>query len=88
LTRSPLDLKAVLDVPLRVSVVLGRTRMRLEDVARLTRGAVVELDRLQGEPLDVMVGDKVVARGEAVVVNGKLGVRLLEVVGEALERAG
>lgn len=75
---SRLDL--LLDVPLKVSVVLGRTRMPIQDLLQLAPGGIVELDRLAGEPLDIIVGGKLVARGEAVVVNDRLGVRVTEIV--------
>ena len=68
------------DVELTVKIELGRTRMRVEDVLRLGPGAVVELDRLAGDPVDVFVNDRLVARGEVVVLNEKFAVRLTEVV--------
>lgn len=70
----------LLDVPLKVSVELGRTKMPIQDLLRLAPGGVVELDRLAGEPLDITVNGKLVARGEAVVVNERLGVRITEII--------
>lgn len=70
----------LLDVPLQVTVELGRTRMRIADLLRLAKGSIVELDKLAGEPLDVRVNGQLVARGEAVVVNDKFGVRLSDVL--------
>jgi len=75
-----LNFDLVRDVELTVKIELGRTRMRLEDVLRLGHGAVVELDRLAGDPVDVFVNDRLVARGEVVVLNEKFAVRLTEVV--------
>ena len=76
-------LHMLLDVPLRLTVELGRSRMLIEDLLRLSNGSVVELDRLAGEPLDVKINGKLVARGEAVVVNERLGVRITEIVDAA-----
>jgi len=68
------------DVKLEVSVVLGSTRMLIRDLLSLDSGSIVELNKLAGESLDVIVNDKVIARGEAVVINDKFGVRLTEVI--------
>lgn len=73
-------LDLLLDVPMKMSVELGRTRMAIHELLQLAPGAVVELDRLVGEPLDIKVNGKLVARGEAVVVNGRLGVRVTEIL--------
>ena len=75
-----LNFDLVRDVELTVKIELGRTRMRLEDVLRLGQGALVELDRHAGDPVDVFVNDRLVARGEVVVLNEKFAVRLTEVV--------
>jgi flagellar motor switch protein FliN/FliY len=74
------------DVKLEVSVVLGSTRMLIRDLLNLDVSSVVELNKLAGESLDVMVNDKIIARGEAVVINDKFGVRLTEVISPS-ERA-
>ena len=74
------NLEFILDIPLQLTVELGRTKMLVRDVLQLNQGAVVELTKLAGEPLDVFVNSKLVARGEAVVVNEKFGVRLIDVV--------
>jgi len=74
------SLDMLLDVPLQVTVELGRKKMRLGHLLALAKGSVVELDKIAGEPLDVRVNDQLVARGEAVVVNDKFGVRLTDVV--------
>ena len=73
-------LAALLDVPLRVTVELGKTRLPLADILRLGPGSVIELDRLEGEPLEIKAGGRLIARGVAVVVNGRLAVRLTEIV--------
>jgi flagellar motor switch protein FliN len=73
-------LKFVLDIPLQMTVELGRTHLLVKDVLQLNQGAVVELTKLAGEPLDVFINSKLVARGEAVVVNEKFGVRLVDVI--------
>jgi flagellar motor switch protein FliN len=74
------NLAFVLDIPLQLTVELGRTKLLVKDVLQLNQGSVVELTKLAGEPLDVFVNSKLVARGEAVVVNDKFGVRLVDVV--------
>jgi flagellar motor switch protein FliN/FliY len=68
------------DVKLEVAVVLGTTRMLIRDLLELDVNSIVELSKLAGESLDVVVNDKVIARGEAVVINDKFGVRLTEVI--------
>jgi flagellar motor switch protein FliN/FliY len=73
-------LDLLLDVPLDVSVELGRTRMTIQDLLALTPGSVIELDKVAGEPLDILINDRLVARGEAVVVNDKFGVRITDIV--------
>jgi flagellar motor switch protein FliN/FliY len=70
----------LLDVPLDVSVELGRTRMTIQDLLALAPGSVIELDKVAGEPLDILINDRLVARGEAVVVNDKFGVRITDIV--------
>lgn len=75
-----LTLEALYDVPVQISVVLGKTSMQLNQLLKLGRGAVIELERAVGEPIDVYVNDKMVAKGEIVIVDNKLGVTLTEVV--------
>lgn len=70
----------VLDIPLTLSVEMGKTKMLINDLLQLGQGSVIELTKLVGEPLDVMINDRLVARGEVVVVNEKFGVRLTEVI--------
>jgi len=74
-----------LDLPLQVTVELGRTQILINDLLRLGQGSVVELSKLAGEPMEVLVNHKLVARGEVVVVNEKFGVRLTDVI-SPLER--
>jgi flagellar motor switch protein FliN/FliY len=73
-------LDLLLDVPLDVSVELGRTRLTIQDLLALAPGSVIELDKVAGEPLDILINDRLVARGEAVVVNDKFGVRITDIV--------
>ena len=73
-------LDLLLDVPLEVSVELGRTRLSIQNLLALGPGSVVELDKLAGDPLDILVNGRLVARGEAVVVNDKFGVRITDIV--------
>jgi flagellar motor switch protein FliN/FliY len=77
------NLEFVLDIPLRISVQLGSARMVIKDLLQLGQGSVIELEKLAGEPLEVLVNDKLVARGEVVVVNEKFGVRLTDIVSPA-----
>ena len=74
--------EALLDIPLNVRIELGRTKMRLEDVLALGKGSVVPLDQLAGEPLDIYVNDKLVAKGEVLVLHDNFCVRVTEVVGQ------
>lgn len=73
-------LDMLLDVPLEVNVELGRTRMTIQDLLQLGPGSVVELDKVAGEALDILVNGRLVARGEAVVVNDKFGIRITDIV--------
>lgn len=77
------NLTLILDIPLRVAVELGRTKMLVNDLLNLGQGSVIELNKLAGEPMEVLVNDKLVARGEAVVVNEKFGVRLTDIISPA-----
>lgn len=76
-------LDLLLDVPLDLSVELGRTRMTIQDLLGLGPGSVIELDKIAGEALDILVNDRLVARGEAVVVNDKFGVRITDIVSQS-----
>ncbi len=75
-----LSLEAVYDVPVNVSVVLGKTTMQVNQLLKLGRGAVVELDRKVGEPIDILVNNRLVARGEIVVVEDRIGVTMTEIM--------
>jgi len=79
-TKEQRNLDLILDIPLRVTVELGRTKMVVSELLNLGQGSVIELNKLAGEPLEVLVNDKLVARGEAVVVNEKFGVRLTDII--------
>jgi len=70
----------VFDVPLELRVEIGHTKLLVRDVLKLAKGSVVELDRLSGEPADVLVNDRLVARGEVTVVEDRLAVRIVEVI--------
>ena len=74
------SLDLILDIPLTVTVELGRNKMLINDLLQLGQGSVIELKKLVGEPLEVLVNQKLVARGETVVVNEKFGVRLTDIV--------
>jgi flagellar motor switch protein FliN/FliY len=78
--RSAADLEAVFDVPVQVSAVLGRARMEVGDLLKLGPGAVLELDRKVGEAIDIYVNNRLVARGEVVLVEDKLGVTMTEII--------
>lgn len=79
------NLDFILDIPLKVSVELGRSKVIIKDLLQLGQGSVLELDKLAGEPLEVLVNGKLVARGEVVVVNEKFGIRLTDII-SPLER--
>jgi flagellar motor switch protein FliN/FliY len=79
-SRSAADLEAVFDVPVQVSAVLGRARMDVGELLRLGPGAVLELDRKVGEAIDIYINNRLVARGEVVLVEEKLGVTMTEII--------
>ncbi len=79
------DLDFILDLPLEISVELGRTKLLINDLLQLGQGSVVELNKFAGEPLEILVNNKLIARGEAVVVNEKFGVRITDII-SPLER--
>jgi len=79
-TRTAKDLEAVYDIPVQVSAVLGKATMQVSQLLKLGRGAVVELDRKVGEAVDIYVNNRLVARGEVVVVDERLGVTMTEIV--------
>jgi flagellar motor switch protein FliN/FliY len=75
----------ILDIPLEVTVEMGRTRMLINDLLQIGQGSVIELNRMAGEPLDILINNKLIARGEVVVVNEKFGIRITDIV-SPLER--
>lgn len=79
----PKNLDFLLDVNLQVSVEVGRTRMSIQDLLQLGQGSVIELTKLAGEPLDIYINERLVARGEAVIVNEKFGVRITDIISQA-----
>ncbi len=74
------NLDFILDIPLKVTVELGRTNVVIKDLLQLGQGSVLELDKLAGEPLEILVNNKLVAKGEVVVVNEKFGIRLTDII--------
>ena len=77
---SDIKLDAILDVPVIIAMEIGRTRINIRNLLQLNQGSVVELDRLAGEPMDVLVNGTLVAKGEVVVVNEKFGIRLTDII--------
>ncbi len=74
------NLSLLLDIPLEITAELGRTRMIINDLLQLGQGSVIELNKLAGEPLEILVNHKLIARGEVVVVNEKFGIRLTDIL--------
>jgi flagellar motor switch protein FliN/FliY len=79
------NMELLLDIPLEISAELGRTRMIINDLLQLGQGSVIELNKLAGEPMEILVNQKLIARGEVVVVNEKFGIRLTDII-SPLER--
>ena len=79
---TPRNLDFLLDVSLQVSVEVGRPRLSIQDLLQLGQGSVIELAKLAGEPLDIFINERLVARGEAVIVNEKFGVRITDIVSQ------
>jgi len=77
------DISRVLDIPVQLSVELGRTKVPIKYILQLAQGSVVELDALAGEPMDVLVNGYLIAQGEVVVVNEKFGIRLTDVISQS-----
>jgi len=77
------NLDFILDIPLEISVELGRTKIPISDLLQLGQGSVIELAKMTGEPLEILVNQRLVARGEVVVINDKFGVRLTDVISPA-----
>ncbi len=74
------DIEFILDIPLEVVVVIGRTKILVQELLQLTQGSVVALDKLAGEPMEVYVNGKLIGRGEVVVVNEKFGIRITDII--------
>lgn len=74
------DINFILDVPLELTVVIGRTRILVQELLQLGQGSVIALDKLAGEPMEVYVNDRLIGRGEVVVVNEKFGIRLTDII--------
>lgn len=81
--RDDINLDVILDVPVTIAMEIGRTKLNIRNLLQLTQGSVVELDRLAGEPMDVLVNGTLIAHGEVVVVNDKFGIRLTDVLSPA-----
>ncbi len=79
----PGNLELILDIPVRVTVELGRTRKTIGEVLNMTPGSVVELEKMAGEPVDVLVNGKLMARGEVVGIDESFGIRITEIVSRA-----
>ena len=75
-----LTLENVYDIPVQVTVILGKTQMQVSQLLKLGRGAVIELDRKVGEPIDILVNNRLVARGEVVVVEDRIGITMTEII--------
>jgi len=84
------DINLILDIPVQLTVELGRTRIPIKNILQLAQGSVVELETLAGEPMDVLVNGYLIAQGEVVVVNDKFGIRLTDIVtpSERMRRLG
>ncbi|MGO1501400.1 MAG: flagellar motor switch protein FliN [Marinobacter sp.] len=87
-TGPPPDLDVILDIPVNISMEVGNTQIPIRNLLQLNQGSVIELDRLAGEPLDVLVNGTLIAHGEVVMVNEKFGIRLTDVIspGERIKR--
>lgn len=81
--RKAMDLDFILDIPLSLTVELGRNRLLISELLQLGQGSVIELSKLAGEPMDVFINQRLIARGEVVVINEKFGVRLTDIVSPA-----
>ncbi len=88
--RAPKGIDFILDIPLTISVEVGRTRMLIEDLLALGQGSVIELGKTAGETLDILANDRLIARGEVVVMNEKYGIRITEIISpsDRIEKLG
>lgn len=80
--KNPADLQAVFDVPVKVSAVLGRSQMKVSELMNMGRGTIMELDRKVGESIDIFVNNRLIARGEVVLVDNQLGVTMTEIISQ------
>lgn len=80
IAESDVNLEAIYDIPVQITVVLGKTSMSVSQLLKLTRGAVVELDKNVGEAIDVYVNNRLVAKGEVVIVENRIGITLTEII--------
>ena len=78
----PRNLSILLDVPLQVTVQLGQTTRSIKDILELTKGSIIELDKLAGEPVDILVNNHLIAKGEVVVIDENFGVRVTEIISQ------
>lgn len=76
------NLNLLLDIPLKVTVELGRTKKQIKDILELSQGSIIELDKLAGEPVDILVNNKLIAKGEVVVIDENFGVRVTDIVSQ------
>lgn len=83
ISNGDVKIDAILDVPVTIAMEIGRSRINIRNLLQLNQGSVVELDRLAGEPMDVLVNGTLIAQGEVVVVNEKFGIRLTDIVSPA-----
>lgn len=83
ITEEDVNLNVIMDIPVDLSMEIGRTKISIRNLLQLNQGSIVELDRLAGEPLDVMVNGTLIAHGEVVVVNERFGIRLTDVISPA-----
>jgi flagellar motor switch protein FliN len=77
------NLNILLDIPLQVTVELGRTRRSVQDILNLSSGSIIELDKLAGEPVDILVNNKLIAKGEVVVIDENFGVRVTDIISQS-----
>lgn len=76
------NLNLLLDIPLKVTVELGRTHKQIKDILELSQGSIIELDKLAGEPVDILVNNKLIAKGEVVVIDENFGVRVTDIINQ------
>ncbi|MGA2192252.1 MAG: flagellar motor switch protein FliN [Nitrospirota bacterium] len=81
-TGKPQGMDFIMDIPVRLSVELGRAKVLVGELLHLSHGSVIELDKIAGEPMEVLVNDRLIAKGEVVQINDKLGIRLTDIISE------